>query len=248
MRWYAVLGGLVAGVTAVVGVQGCTGRPAAPPVPAVSSPSAAATRAVPPATTPPSPAPAPPPELLRAGARGPEVLALQRRLVDLGYWLGTPDGEYGAATQHAVTAFQKAGGLARDGVDGPLTQVALQRATRPRPRSGSGRVVEVDLARQLLLLAVDGRTEWVLDASTGAVAGTTPTGHFTVYRQVDGDDPGPLGVLYRPKYFTGGVAVHGYPSVPAHPASHGCVRVTDGAMDWLWSTGALRIGQPVWVY
>jgi hypothetical protein len=147
-----------------------------------------------------------------------------------------------------VTAFQKAGGLARDGATGPVTRAALERATRPRPRSSGGRVVEVDLARQLLLLAVDGRTEWVLDASTGAVAGTTPTGHFTVYRQVDGDDHGPLGVLYRPKYFTGGVAVHGFPSVPARPASHGCVRVTNGAMDWLWSTGALKIGQPVWVY
>jgi lipoprotein-anchoring transpeptidase ErfK/SrfK len=26
-------------------------------------------------------------------------------------------------------------------------------------------------------------------------------------------------------YFKGGFAIHGYPSVPAFPASHGCVRV-----------------------
>ncbi len=173
---------------------------------------------------------------------------LQQHLVALGYWLGTADGSYGAATQHAVTAFQKTNGLDRDGVAGPVTLAALSHASRPRPRSGSGRVVEVDLARQVLILALDGQSQWVLDVSTGAVRGTTPAGHFTVLRQVDGDDHGPLGVLYRPKYFVGGVAVHGYPSVPPYPASHGCVRVTDPAMDWLWATGAPRIGQPLWVY
>lgn len=26
-------------------------------------------------------------------------------------------------------------------------------------------------------------------------------------------------------YFRGGFAIHGYPSVPAYPASHGCVRI-----------------------
>jgi lipoprotein-anchoring transpeptidase ErfK/SrfK len=80
------------------------------------------------------------------------------------------------------------------------------------------------------------------------VPGTTPTGKFGVARQVNGYDVGPLGVLYRPKYFHDGVAVHGYPSVPPYPASHGCVRVTNAAMDWLWANGALPIGGPVWVY
>jgi lipoprotein-anchoring transpeptidase ErfK/SrfK len=32
-------------------------------------------------------------------------------------------------------------------------------------------------------------------------------------------------VLYFPSYFLRGFAVHGYPSVPAYPASHGCVRI-----------------------
>ena len=30
--------------------------------------------------------------------------------------------------------------------------------------------------------------------------------------------------LYNPLYFQGGYAIHGSPSVPARPASHGCVR------------------------
>jgi lipoprotein-anchoring transpeptidase ErfK/SrfK len=32
-------------------------------------------------------------------------------------------------------------------------------------------------------------------------------------------------VLWYPTYFVGAFAIHGYPEVPAYPASHGCVRV-----------------------
>lgn len=40
--------------------------------------------------------------------------------------------------------------------------------------------------------------------------------------------------------------VHGSTSVPAYPASHGCVRVTVPVMDRLW--GLLTIGTRVSVY
>ena len=53
---------------------------------------------------------------------------------------------------------------------------------------------------------------------------------------VDGVDVDELGALYRPRYFHhDGIAVHGYRSVPPYPASHGCVRVTEAAMDWIWA-------------
>lgn len=257
---------VLAGLTFIVG---CQSGPQAQPAPAGTSPTASPPATSSPATSPsatsPSATPAPRaptvptpisppaaaserPGALRPGDRGPTVLDLQRRLVSFGYWLGVVDGRYGPATTHAVTAFQKTAGLARDGVAGPDTLAALDRASRPRPRSSAGRVVEVDLRRQLLLVATDGRVQWVIDTSTGSVPGTTPRGRYKVLRQVDGYDPGPLGVLYRPKYFVGGVAVHGYPTVPSYPASHGCVRVTNAAMDWLWASGALPIGGRVWVY
>jgi peptidoglycan hydrolase-like protein with peptidoglycan-binding domain len=207
---------------------------------------------IPPTTVPRPPAPTAPepatPAVLSPGDRGPEVRALQERLQALGYWLVAPDGSYGSSTAHAVTALQKAAGLARDGVAGPATQAALDNIGRVQPRSTGGHVVEVDLRRQLLVVADGGRATWVFDTSTGAVAGTTPTGHYRIQRQVDGYDPGPNGTLYRPKYFHEGVAVHGYTSVPPAPASHGCVRVTNAAMDFLWATGALPIGAEVWVY
>jgi hypothetical protein len=113
------------------------------------------------------------------------VLALQRRLVTLWCWLGQQDGHYGSSTTHAVTAFQKASGLRRDGIAGPATANALDRAARPRPRSTAGRLVEIDLRRQLLLVVADGRVRWVMDTSTGAVAGTTATGRHIVLREID---------------------------------------------------------------
>ncbi len=183
-----------------------------------------------------------------SGATGPEVVALQQRLVDLRFWLPSIDGTYDSNTAHAVVAFQKAAGLTRDGVAGPLTLEALQTAELPSPPDQNGATIEVDLTRQLLFFVADGRVQWVFDTSTGAVAGTTPIGDYSVYRQVDGYDHGPLGTLYRPKYFVRGVAVHGFSSVPSHPASHGCVRVTNAAMDWLWANDVMPIGTTVSVF
>src|SRR5262249_25084392 len=53
----------------------------------------------------------------------------------------------------------------------------------------------------------------------------TPTGQFTVLRKIPGWHKSPLGELYYPTYITGGVAIHGSPSVPSTPASHGCIRI-----------------------
>ena len=54
-------------------------------------------------------------ESLEPGARGEEVLALQRYLKEAGYLRGAVDGDYGRGTQAAVSAFQKANGLEATG-------------------------------------------------------------------------------------------------------------------------------------
>jgi peptidoglycan hydrolase-like protein with peptidoglycan-binding domain len=191
---------------------------------------------------------APPPTLLRVGSVGSDVAALEARLAALGMWLGTPDDRFDEVTAHAVVAFEKLHGLERDGIAGPIVRAALATATRPVPRSSTGHALEIDLTRQVLLVADVGAVTAVIDISTGRVPGTTPVGHFQVLREIEGYHRSPLGVLYRPKYFHGGVAIHGYPSVPPAPASHGCVRTVNAAMDWLWASGAAAIGTPVWVY
>jgi lipoprotein-anchoring transpeptidase ErfK/SrfK len=184
---------------------------------------------------------------------------LQRQLVAAGYWLGTPDGAFGQLTQQAVLAVQKTAGIGLDGVVGPATRQAIAAGARPTARSTAGGVLEVDIAKQLLLVVRDGRVETIFNTSTGTdeiyvhdgaeYLADTPRGTWRILRQVDGVDPGPLGDLYRPKYFhTDGVAIHGYASVPAVAASHGCVRLTNAAMDWLWSSGVAEINTTVFVY
>lgn len=56
------------------------------------------------------------------------TMGLQRALARLGYDPGPVDGLPGPRTRAAVVAFQSAAGLVPDGVIGPLTRGALQRA------------------------------------------------------------------------------------------------------------------------
>lgn len=232
-----------------------TVAPTTTPTTARPTTTAPPTTRPPPTTAPPTTAPPAPPEpaaadgTLEGGEEGPEVAALQARLVELGYWLGEPDGNYGSVTAQAVLAFQKAEGLSRDSVAGPATQAALAAASRPGPRiGGAGLSVEIDLERQIMLLVADGQTRWVLNTSTGTNSTPTPPGTFTISREIDGLREAPLGNLWRPKYFNGGIALHGSNSIPGGPASHGCTRLSNAAMDMIWESGAAPIGTTVVVY
>jgi hypothetical protein len=181
------------------------------------------------------------------------------RLFNLGYWIDAIDGHYGLTTSQAVTAFQKLHDLPRTGVFDIRTRAVLSLATRPVPRSPSGYVVEVDKPHQVILVARNGHTDWVFNTSTGGdyqysfggqtYTATTPVGHFTILRQIDGLRVGRLGSLWRPKYFTNdGVAFHGYSHVPNYPASHGCVRMTNQAINWVWANNVMPLGTSVFVY
>ena len=75
--------------------------------------------------------------LSKVGSQGDEVRAIQRKLNQLGYGL-TVDGIYGSRTRNAVVAFQKANGLAADGIAGPKTLAALGISGNTSSGSGSG--------------------------------------------------------------------------------------------------------------
>ncbi|MBD1806700.1 N-acetylmuramoyl-L-alanine amidase [Microcoleus sp. FACHB-SPT15] len=62
---------------------------------------------------------------LQRGAVGPEVKQLQQRLQQQGFNPGVADGIFGAATQTAVIAFQKAKGISPDGIVGEKTWTTL---------------------------------------------------------------------------------------------------------------------------
>ena len=195
---------------------------------------------------------------LRLGAHGSAVVALQQRLAALHYFdVRTADGVFGPNTYHAVIAFQKVQGLARDGVVGPVTWAKLAKPYVPGPRYRLATAsLEVNLARQVLYYVRNGAIQRIVDVSTGSGAwyysqgrwarAITPTGRFHLYWRYNGWQAGPLGSMYRPNYFYAGYAVHGMTSVPANPASHGCVRMTVPTMDRMWSS--LWIGMPVAIY
>ena len=186
--------------------------------------------------------------MLRQGDRGSAVKRLQSIMRSNGYWHSGNDGVYGETTAQAVMAVQKVHGLARDGICGPNTWSVIDRLSRPSGRTSSGTVMEVDLAKQVIIFVVSGRTKWVFNTSTGKAGWRTPRGRFQIFRGVNGMDHGPLGALWRPRYFNGGIAIHGYTSVPGYPASHGCTRVSNAGMDYVWSAGLAPTGRRVWVY
>ena len=158
---------------------------------------------------------------LRQGAHGPSVLILERRLAQLRYALSGVDTYFSYDTADAVVAFQKVHGLARTGLVDPTFWRRLQAAHAPFPRYRSpDRHIEVDKTRQVLFQVVAGRVVRVVHVSTGAT-GNTPIGHWRVYSKVPGFLPS--GMFYS-SFFIGAFAIHGYPSVPPYPASHGCVR------------------------
>jgi lipoprotein-anchoring transpeptidase ErfK/SrfK len=180
--------------------------------------------------------------VLKSGSVGTRTRAIQESLKFQRYDPGEPDGKFGLKTTQAVWAFQALNGLAKDGVVGPETEAAIL-AAKPqvmlRPELGPTHV-EVDLTRQVMIVWRDGAPKLITHVSTGSQVpycedtdegrncgnAVTPEGTYQFGRRVEGWRVAPLGKLYNPVYFNGGIAVHGAPSVPNHPASHGCVRIS----------------------
>lgn len=187
--------------------------------------------------------------------RGPAVELLNSKLSAAGF---TPDAGtvFGVRTRHAVYAFQKHHELA---VTGRFSLFMWDLLDEPisLPRRPEADRVEVDLGKQVLYLVEGGEVVRILPISSGngepyvgsngkRQIADTPEGVFRFQRRIVGVRKAPLGTLYNPYYFRGGIAVHGSPSVPNYPASHGCIRVT------LWDSellvDRLVVGQTIYVY
>ena len=221
-----------------------TAAPSASTTTAAPAPAAAAALAAPPAG-------------LGTGARGAEVAALEQRLDALHYDVGKVDDVYDQNTAYAVTAFQKVHGLGRTGraTDEVVAALAAAKAPAPLVPNGGENRVEIDIPRQVLFLYKGGSLQKILTVSSGnnqrfcsegwCRKAVTPGGSFGIYRQGRGWETGPLGSLYNPLYFNGGIAIHGSRSVPAQPASHGCIRIPMSAAEWF--PGQVHNGMPVHV-
>lgn len=184
---------------------------------------------------------------LRIGSKGPFVVYLEKRLASLRYDCGRVDDTYAEATKDAVMAFQKVEGLTRDGEAGAQVWQRLASAGIPALRdSAGGNRVEIDLSRQVLFLVNNGSIVKILPVATGRSGYTTPSGRYHVDRKLSYWRRSALGLLFMPSYFYNGIAIHGSYSVPAYPASHGCVRIPVWATPALY--GQLPVGIRVYLY
>jgi lipoprotein-anchoring transpeptidase ErfK/SrfK len=187
-----------------------------------------------------------------------DTLEVETLLSNLGYWIVKVDNQADASTRHAITAFQKVEGRKRTGILSAADIETLRFAETPKARFQTAAPhVEIDLTRQVLFLTdAAGNVVRILPVSSGNEkryfdqgkwqVAHTPRGHFRIERKINGVRKASLGNLYYPNYFYGGVAVHGSNSVPAYPASHGCVRIPRFA-DRAFSA-MVRVGTEIFVY
>ena len=192
-----------------------------------------------------------------AAARKAKTTEAELLLSTLGYWITSVDGVSDDSTRQAVIAFQKVNGLKRTGVltDDVLNEIRA--GSRPTAKYDGAAHVEIDISRQVIFLVDDsGQVTKVLSTSTGSGEryfsdgkwdrAYTPRGRFVISRQIHGTRKAPLGTIYNPSYFNGGIAIHGSNSVPVTAASHGCARIPRFAdKDFV---DMVRIGMPVYVY
>lgn len=186
-----------------------------------------------------------------------EMKQAERRLAEMGYWTGPVDGVFDDRSRLALITFQKWEGRR---LTGRLTRQefnAVVDATSPMPKDPGYKHVEVDLDRQVLLLSDEqGVTIRMLPVSTGSgrrydekgIRGLayTPRGRFRIYNKLTGWRKSNLGLLFYPNYFSDGLAIHGNPSVPSQPRSHGCIRIPMFASQAISS--ALPIGTILLIY
>ncbi|MBO0726399.1 MAG: murein L,D-transpeptidase [Blastocatellia bacterium] len=167
---------------------------------------------------------------------GSEISEARELLDQLGYWVNLDVTGNDVSLRHALIAFQKIEGRRRTGVL-TLEELEYLRDAQIPPALETGYPhIEIDLHRQVLLVVdVAGVPLRILPISSGSGEffteggvtrqAITPTGRFKIYRKIEGWRKSPLGLLYYPNYIYDGIAIHGNPSVPVRPASHGCIRI-----------------------
>ncbi len=175
---------------------------------------------------------------------------VQRCLIALRYLpSGAVSGTDDYRTEQALMAYQAWNGLVRDGRDGPKTRARLEVGTSPRPRreSATGHYAEVFRSLGVLLCVNNGKLVRVVHCSTGRPSLPTPAGHFSVYmKAIAWWTTEYLDWMPYASFFHAGDAIHGFPDVPAYPASHGCVRISMPEAPWVY--GFMNYGAAVIVY
>lgn len=178
------------------------------------------------------------------GTNSPFVALMQQKLAKHGYVVPR-NGVYDAATGDAVEAFRKMIRSERlKTLDSKTVDALLRGQGAFKIRyPDHGRHVEADLSRQVLALIDDGKVQRIYTTSSGASVTPTVLGNYRFYWKQPGVNN--RGMVHS-SYFIRGYAIHGYPSVPTYPASHGCLRVPirDALSIYNW----VQLGDQIDVY
>ena len=182
---------------------------------------------------------------LHHGSKGKDVKVFNRLLDKQGY-VPSRGRKYSSRTGRAVLAYRKVHGMARTtrATSGIYKKLASGRGAYKLKHPGAGKHVEVNIGRQVMVLADNGKAQRTYPVSTGKASTPTVRGHFRFYRRQPGFNS--VGMYYS-VYFHGGYAIHGYRDVPArYPASHGCVRtpIPDAVSVYNW----VSLGMSIYVY
>jgi L,D-transpeptidase ErfK/SrfK len=168
--------------------------------------------------------------------QGPDVMAVQRRLIALGFYTGAFNGIYDAATHQGVINFQSKNGLKADGIVGPMTWTALGIG---EVQWGGGRYhIGIDTQRNILSLYDQGRISATFPVATGKPSTPTPLGDWVIIEKLP-DPGGPFGTAWmRLSVPSGGFAIHGNddPASIGTSVSHGCIRMKNADATELYNT------------
>ncbi|MDR5660067.1 peptidoglycan-binding protein [Serpentinicella sp. ANB-PHB4] len=184
--------------------------------------------------------------LLSPYMQGPDVMHVQERLTELGFYDGPIDMIYDEEIFEAVRAFQTDYGLPPDGIVGPDTWNAIGLSPeREYPIPEEGYTIEIDLERTTLTLK---RFTEILNAyrvAVGTPSTPTPVGDWQIIQKTR-NPGGPFGTRWmRINVPWGGYGIHGTdePESIGTEASRGCVRMFNEDVNELYDI--VPLGTPV---
>lgn len=177
-----------------------------------------------------------------------------------GYPVGRVNGFFDQKTRRALCAWRDlTGQRASRNYPTPSERVLLVQTTHPVPTRRLALGLNVSRTCQALTWVRENPTtkaryiQAIFEVSTGMATHPTPKGLFKIYSQFNGWQESKLypgAMMYRPKYFYHGYALHGSATdalVHTYPASHGCTRMLHRSIDQLW-TNKVGIGTQVFIY
>jgi hypothetical protein len=189
--------------------------------------------------------------VLSLGARGADVVQLERRLKSFGAYHGAFTRFFNARTEAAVRAFQRAHHL-------PVTGIAT-----PAVLQLSAERIVVHLDRFRVDLIRDGKSIFHAPIAIGMPGHPTPTGHYEIVDKIKnptwvppnspwaaGLEPIPPGVdnPLGSRWIGTSAPNIGFHATPAdasvgHAASHGCMRMHQADVERLYDL--VKVGTPV---